>query len=38
MPERAWELALRDMLDACGRCLDYTAGMVQAAFVADRRI
>lgn len=37
MPERAWALALRDMLDACERCLDYAAGMDQAAFVADRR-
>ena len=37
MPERAWALALRDMLDACERCLDYTAGMDQAAFVEDRR-
>ena len=35
MPERA--LALRDMLDACERCLDYTAGMDQAAFIEDRR-
>ena len=37
MPERGWALALRDMLDACERCLDYTAGMDQAAFVGDRR-
>ena len=37
MRERAWELAVRDMLDACGRCLEYTAGMDQAASVEDRR-
>ena len=37
MPERRWTLALRDMLDACERCVDYTAGMDQAAFVGDRR-
>ena len=37
MRERAWALAVRDMLDACGRCLEYTAGMDQAAFVEDRR-
>ncbi len=37
MPERAWALALRDMLDACERCLDYTTGMDKAAFVEDRR-
>lgn len=37
MPERGWALALRDMLDACERCLDYTAGMDQTAFVEDRR-
>ena len=37
MPERGWALALRDMLDACERCLYYTSGMDQAAFVGDRR-
>ena len=37
MRERGWVLALRDMLDACERCLEYTAGMDQAAFVEDRR-
>ena len=37
MRERGWVLALRDMLDACERCLEYTAGMDQASFVGDRR-
>ena len=37
MRERAWALAVRDMLDACERCLDYTSGMDQAAFLGDRR-
>ena len=37
MRERSWVLAVRDMLDACERCLDYTAGMDQAAFLVDRR-
>ena len=37
MRERPWALAVRDMLDACERCLDYAAGMDQAAFLGDRR-
>ena len=38
MRERPWVLAVRDMLDACERCLDYTAGMDdQTAFLGDRR-
>ena len=37
MRERGWPLAVRDMLDACERCLSYTAGMDQAAFLGDRR-
>ena len=37
MRERPWVLAVRDMLDACERCLDYTSGMDQGAFLEDRR-
>ena len=37
MRERGWPLAVRDMLDACERCLSYTSGMDQAAFLGDRR-
>ena len=37
MRERTWKLSVRDMLDACERCLDYTSGMDQAAFLGDRR-
>lgn len=37
MRERGWKLAARDMLEACERCLDYTAGLDQAAFTGDRR-
>ena len=37
MRERGWKLAARDMLEACERCLDYTAGLDQAAFIGDRR-
>lgn len=28
---------MRDMLEACERCLEYTAGMDLTAFAADRR-
>ena len=37
MRERGWELAAHDMLEACERCLEYTAGLDQAAFISDRR-
>lgn len=37
MRERGWELCVRDMLDACEQCLEYTSGMDQAAFLDDRR-
>ncbi len=36
MSERRWDLYVRDMLDACERCLHYTAGMDRAAFLGDR--
>lgn len=37
MRKRGWEIAVRDMLDACERCLDYTSDMDQESFVRDRR-
>ena len=37
MSERRWDVYVRDMLDACERCLNYTSGMDQAAFLGDRR-
>lgn len=37
MRERGWPLAVRDMLEACERCLNYTSGMDRAAFLGDRR-
>lgn len=36
-PEREWRFYLGDMIDFARRVLDYTNGLDQAAFIADRR-
>jgi len=33
-PAREWRFYLGDMIDFCGRVLEYTAGLGQAGFVA----
>ena len=34
MPERRWDLYVRDMLDACGKVTDRAAGLDRATFFA----
>ena len=36
MPERRWDLYVRDMLDCCGKVRDYVAGLDRATFFATR--
>ena len=36
MPERRWDLYVRDMLDCCGKVRDYVAGLDRARFFATR--
>lgn len=35
--DRGWALYVRDMLDACERVLEYTAGIDEEAFLEDGR-
>jgi uncharacterized protein with HEPN domain/predicted nucleotidyltransferase len=36
-PTREWRLYIEDMIEFCGRVLEYTSGLDQTAFVADSR-
>ena len=36
-PTREWRFYIEDMVEFCGRVLEYTSGLDQAAFVTDSR-
>ncbi len=36
-PTREWRFYVEDMIESCGRVLEYTSGLDQAAFVTDMR-